>query len=386
MRAGRGGRLGAAAAAVLVLAPPACAGGHPEAAPRAPARSATTTTTAQPDPSIPIGIALGSSLVGASDQRIAADLDDVAALGATWVRADLPWASVEPAAAGRDSWGFFDRLVAAAGARRLQVLPVLAYSPGWARPAGCTSEQCAPADPAPFAAFAAAAAARYAPLGIHTWEIWNEPNTREFWRPAPDPAAYVALLAATAPAMRAVDPSVRLVSGGLSPAATGDGRISQTDYLSAMCRLGAGRFVDAVGYHPYSYPVPPAYPAPWNAWAQMTATTPSFASILAACGGARPRIWITEYGAPTGGPGATATVDDFRIGHSPDHVDEQLQARMAAEALRLAVTTPAVGAFFWYSERDLGTDPGDREDFFGLRRADGTPKPAWDALRSAIVG
>ena len=72
---------------------------------------------------------------------------------------------------------------------------------------------CAPADPGPFAQFAGAAAARYAPLGVHDWEIWNEPNGA-FWLPAPNPAAYVAWLRVM-PAIKAADPEATVISGGL---------------------------------------------------------------------------------------------------------------------------------------------------------------------------
>jgi hypothetical protein len=67
-----------------------------------------------------------------------------------------------------------------------------------------------------------------------------------------------------------------------------------------------------------------------------------------------------------------------------DHAKEAFQAELATDSVQAALDTTGVGALFWYTDRDLGTDPSTTENFFGLRRADGTPKPAYYALQSAI--
>jgi len=323
-------------------------------------------------------------LSGLSAAALAAELDDAAALGAGWIRSDLGWNDVQSQSSTNYDWSRFDRIVAAASARNMTVLPILTYTPAWARPAGCTSPKCAPARPAKFAAFARASALRYSPQGVHTWEIWNEPNLVSFWQPSPAPAAYARLVELTAASIRGVDSGSTIVSGGLASTDTVGGNISQLDFMTAFCNQGA-QFVDGIGYHPYSYPVPPGYDAPWNAWAKMANTSPSFESILTACGAAAKKIWITEYGAPTNGPGPLATAPGYGLGSRPDHVDESLQATMATDSVRLARAAPHVAALFWYSYKDLGTNAGDRENYFGLRRFDGSPKPAYDALKAAIA-
>ena len=45
-----------------------------------------------------------------------------------------------------------------------------------------------------------------------------------------------------------------------------------------------------------------------------------------------------------------------------------------------------VGPFFLYSLRDMGTNPTDREDNFGLLRNDYSPKPAMAAFDAAVSG
>ena len=61
-----------------------------------------------------------------------------------------------------------------------------------------------------FAAFAEAAAKRYAGKGI-LWEIWNEANIKQFWTPKPNADDYCKLVEATAPRVRATDPSGRAI-------------------------------------------------------------------------------------------------------------------------------------------------------------------------------
>lgn len=351
-----------------------------------PTSSPVPTPTPTPQPlKLDLGISFGDTLVWLDDQDLAAALDDVTALHMGWIRLDLSWDDVQPDNASSYNWSRFNGVVRAAQARGLSLLPVIAYTPGWARPAGATSATWAPADPAQFAAFAAAAVRRYAPQGIHTWEIWNEPNLKGYWKPTADAQAYVKLLSLTVAAMRSCDPQVFIVSGGLAPAATANGNISQLQYLASMCALGANRLVDAIGYHPYSYPVTPQNPVQWNAWAQIATTTTSFRSILAQYGTPSLPIWGTEYGAPTGGPGTAATAEGYAQATRPFHVDEAFQAILATDSVEAALSTPGVRALFWYTNKDLSTDESTPQNFFGLRRADGTPKPAFYALQSAIA-
>ena len=153
------------------------------------------------------------------------------------------------------------------------MLPTLAYTPEWARPHGCGSDKCAPASDAAFARFARAAAARYAHRGVRTWEIWNEENTPGFWRPTPSAAAYVALLDAAAGAIRSVDASAFIISGGLTATLTLKGAIDTRTFLGQMCALGANQVVDAIGYHPYTYPYLPTFTGTWaTAWNKISQT------------------------------------------------------------------------------------------------------------------
>ena len=110
-----------------------------------------------------------------------------------------------------------DRLVAAANARGIHLLAMVAYTPSWNRPSG-TTDHYQPTDPTAFAEFVRAAAQRYAPQGLHAWEIWNEPNMRDFWQPVPSVARYTQLLKLGSAAIHSVDPAAFVVSGGVAPA------------------------------------------------------------------------------------------------------------------------------------------------------------------------
>lgn len=339
---------------------------------------------AQISGSKPVGISYGDTLVGDSPSVLTQTLNDAVAIGATTIRLDLDWNDIQPNSSKTYYWTNFDRVVHAARSKNLMLLPMLAYTPAWARPSGCTTFTCAPADPNAFAAFAAVAATRYAPMGMHIWEIWNEPNDANFWRPAANVTQYVRLLGAASKAIKAIDPHAVIVSGGLAPTATSGGNIAQLDFFNQFANQGGISLVDAIGYHPYSYPVLPGYNAAWNAWQQIANTSPSFESILAAHGATNKQIWLTEYGAPTNGPGAQATLLNYNFSQHPDHVDEALQAKMASDAISLAQASNYIGALYWYSYKDLGINKSNRENFFGLRRFDGSAKPAWQGFVQAI--
>jgi len=329
------------------------------------------------------GLSLGNTLPGLEPAALDRELTDLASLGVTTIRIDLDWNDVSPSSPSALDWSDVTRVIDAAGEHHLDVLAVVTHSPRWARDPACTNAGCPPADPHTYAEFLTAAVRQLQPHGVRLWELWNEPNQPDRWFPAADPAAYAALLAQGAAAIHDADPAATVLSGGLAPADTAAGAMAPSDFLSDICAYGALSGVDGVAFHPYSFPVPPAYAAPWNAWAQLSATPRSLARVLAECGQPR-KIWVTEYGAPTNGPGVGATPADLRICCHPDHVDEALQAELTSDVVAVAAHDPNISSLYWYSYRDIGTSTVTAENFYGLRRYDGSPKPAWSALAAAI--
>jgi hypothetical protein len=314
------------------------------------------------------GIQEGGSLYWMSQAQLSDYLNDALALGVKWIRLDCPWPEIQPSNSKQYLWSNLDRVVAAANARGLKLLVILDYTPAWARSRGATSEFYPPAHAAAFAKFCAAAVRRYAPRGVHDWELWNEPNVAHFWKPAANPQTYAALVRTAVPAMRAIDPKVFVVSGGLAwfLASRGPGSIAPLNYLAGLCADGVNRYVNAIGWHPYCCPAFPSDAVSWSGWHQMR----SIPALLAKYGTPGLPIWATEFGAPTGGP---------------DEVSDTTQAAMATDAVKAAKGTPNLATLFWYDDQDVGTDQSIDDDFFGLRNHDGSRKPAWQAFATAIA-
>jgi polysaccharide biosynthesis protein PslG len=330
------------------------------------------------------GVALGSGSSTMSASALADRLANAEALGVGWVRVGLSWASVQPYSPLVSDWAGFDRVVAAAAAHHLKVLAVVGFTPSWARPRSCAQYTCAPAQPAQFATFAKEAATRYGDQ-VGAWEVWNEPNLHTFWEPSPNAAQYAHLLSLTATAVHAAVPGATVISGGLAMVPGSARDVSGLDFLTWVCQNGGLASADGVGLHPYSSPVPPSYYATWSGWSQMWQTPVNAESILQGCGqGAKP-LWITEYGAPTNGPGPAASPSDYQLSSRPNHVDNALQSQMATQSVSIAAGSPAVAALFWYTDEDSASIPLSNQGFYGLRTFGGSAKPAWSALHSALA-
>lgn len=331
------------------------------------------------------GISLGG-LYSMNAKELDKKLSELTALGVGWVRLDIAWEEVQPKDSLHFEWSRLDRVVKALHAHNLKILPILGYTPKWARLPECaTSDKCAPANVTQFGVFARETAKRYAPQGIHVWEIWNEPNLKAFWKPRADVSLYAKLLKESYVSIKSVDPSAMIITGGTGPSETKEGSIAPRDFLRQLYEQGARPYFDAVGHHPYSFPVTASRVESWSGWSQMVDTNPSLRSIMLANGDGEKKIWITEVGAPTGGPGAIATLDDFNFSQHPDHVTEELQVSIFKNALVQYEKYDWAGPLFWYTYKDLGVSKNTNENFFGLIRYNGSKKPAYEVFKSMIA-
>lgn len=331
------------------------------------------------------GLALGDTLVWMNQRQLDSEMASIAKLGVGWIRIDLSWNDIQNQDAKHYDWSGFDRVVADATKHHIKIMPILAYTPVWARPKSCTySQQCAPASDNQFAAFAQKSVERYAPRGIHTWEIWNEPNLAGSWKPAPSPKAYAGLLRASYAVIKKADPGATVVSGGLGPLDSSPESVNQLNFLAGMYAAGAKPYFDALGYHPYCFPALPTYVVSWSSWSMMSSLPNNLRSIMSANHDGSKQIWITEFGAPTNGPHALATTTNYNFNATPDHVSEALQSKTVTVAVDQYKKTPWLGAFFWYDYQDLGTSRNTNENFFGLIRHDGSKKPAYYAYQAEL--
>jgi hypothetical protein len=208
-------------------------------------------------------------------------------------------------------------------------------------------------------------------MGVHSYEVWNEPNNRGAWTPRPNPAVYTQLLKAAYPAIKGADPQATVLTGGTGPAPNDGTQIPPMDFLNAVYANGGGGSFDAVSHHPYTFPAYPGEAQNWSPWYQMYGTSPSLRSLMIAHGDGAKKIWATEFGAPTNGPGGS-------------FVSEAAQANMVTRAIRAWRTYPWAGPLFFFQGRDMGSNTYTRENFFGFLRYDFSPKPSYAAYQAAV--
>lgn len=290
-------------------------------------------------------------------------LQQMATAGCKWVRIDVYWASVQPTNATTFNW-YTDAAVANILTAGMMPLLVIGQAPAWAT--GTSAGWIPPSNPATYGTFCGQVAARYAPQGVHYFEIWNEQNLIGFWNPGANTTVYGQMLTAAANAIHVADPQGFVVSGGLSPAATGGGSIDPVEFLTSLYANGSAQRADAIGWHPYSFPTDPATFATFSTWSKMSQTTPNARAVMTANGDTNKDIWMTEWGAPTANNGGAVT--------------EAVQANQITSAYSIAHGLPWAGPLFLYNWTDDNTSGGS----FGVFRSDGSAKPGFSAYNAVV--
>ena len=244
-----------------------------------------------------------------------------------------------------------------------------------------------PTDPAAVDAYARFVGARAAEFRgeVAGWEIWNEEDAQAWWAGAPpidgtarDAAAYTTLLQATARAVRAADPHTPVILGGL----TGN----DYRFLADVYRHGGRGSFDAVAVHTdtaCNLGAPSGYLRDLDGHINQFSFLAyrEVRRVMVANGDARRTIWMTELGWSTSG----SLCDSGRFaGQKAGGVSEADQAAYTAQAFHCLRLTKYVTHALVFRLRD---GDGDRpDDRFGLLRADGSPKPAWDVYDQYLHG
>ena len=320
-------------------------------------------------------IGMSGSTVWYGEEKQLAYLRRLREAGMTWVREDFHWGAFERQPGVWD-WSVGDRLMRNASRAGVDVLGVIAYSAEWAA-SGSTIYH-PPRDPSAYAAFCRELVNRYGANGtfwqqnpgltarpLRAVEIWNEPWLHLFWRPNPDPAAYVRLLRAAATAIRSVHPEVKILASADVFQMRSD--TSQSlDWFRLVLENDASVFrslVDAYSVHLYTEERSPLDTATAQRWRFDRAL---ITRDLAAAAGASHPLWITELGWTTE-PG------------SDDAVSEATQALYTRQALEVAFTRwggLVEQAFLYYWGEPV--DP--YVAGYSPLRPDGSAKPLWDTL------
>jgi hypothetical protein len=300
------------------------------------------------------------------------NLDRLRSTGAGLVRQTFDWSRIERTP-GRYDLAFYDDYVAALARRRLRLLPILFGTPRFrsSAPANPRRGTYPPRAPSDMGEFGAVLARRYGPGGsfwrehpdlprlpVRSWQVWNEPNLPVYWPSGPDPAAYVALLRATARGIRRVDPGAEIVTAGLPDSTLG---VPLETYLRDMYAAGAAGAFDVIAVNPYGED------------ARGVLDTVRSVRVVASRNGDNPSVWITELGWATGGPQSA-----FRVSEAGQAA--LLERTLLALARRRdQLRIRGVVYFNW---RD-STPYAGGVDFFGLHtgllRLDGHAKPAFRA-------
>ncbi len=274
------------------------------------------------------------------------DLDLIRQAGFGFIRMDLTWAAVERKKGTYDFAGAgYDALTAGCRRRGIRILYILDYSNKLYEPERSVRSE---TGRKAFAAFAEAAAHRYKGHGV-LWEIWNEPNIRQFWTPQPSAEDYCKLVRAAAPLIKKADPSGLVVAGATSGI--------PFDWLEQCFKKGLLELIDVLSVHPYRPHPPETVIGDYD----------------------RLRRLIDRY-AP---PGKRVPVISGEWGYSNINWDKkplsrQTQARYLVREF-LVNLYRNIPVSIWYDWKNDGTDPDEREHNFGTVTHLLEPKQAYTA-------
>lgn len=269
-------------------------------------------------------------------------------LGSFWGRNDLWWHEIEPEP-GRFSLSKLKKVVELYRNSRIRLLGILDYAAAWAR------EGAAPSTPEERQQFRlyVRKILQEAANGIWAFEIWNEPNTARFWKPAPDADAYRKLVKAVWEEVHTgpTTGTERLIAGataGFDPV-----------FLRHLMTDGYARYFDGISIHPYpealgESPEKNSLPEVLDAWL----------ALMKEHGLRSKETWITEIGWPT----------------MPGGVTEEEQANYLVRTYTMALAK-GISKVFWYNQFDGEQLPwaGEWDAHTGLMDTQFRPKPGFVA-------
>jgi len=304
--------------------------------------SAEASSTVAPSPannSLEFGVNLGSTPPELLDRL----LDEARQLGASWIRVDLSWESVETQRGHRD-YSYIEMLVSKAKSRELRVLLLLTDPPDWAlRPSFNLNA---------WRDFVRETIERLGGL-VSAWQIMNEPDSPEV-NPIP-PQLYVDILSAAYGAIKEVRNADQVVTAGLTPVGI--------RYLEELYRLGGSEYFDVLGLNPYG-------PSP----AASASVVSTFMGLMRNLGLEGKPVWITEVGWPVVGEGLTGALKG---------VGESGQAENLAAVFCLLSSLEGVEKIFWFKLMD-GPTGLEETPHWGLIATLERRRPAYHVYREAV--
>ncbi len=305
---------------------------------------------------------------------------DAAALGVEWDRIIFHWDAFQPGSA--DDWDAnavpLEYLQDASDAGR-QVVGLIKGTPAWASDSGTPGgvpfglDQPYDVPENLFGAFVSQLVETYAPLGVHDWIIWNEPDIRpgegivEFEGEVED---YAALVRTGYQAIKAADPGAHVQLAGTTFWHDANG--FREPYLRSLLRVlyndpqaaANDYYFDGVTLHIYF--------TTWTVVPIIAQTN----DILFDFGLTDKDVWLAEYNAsPRRDPEALMPDAMFQVS-----LEQQADFIVQAAALALAQGVDRVAVYRLY---DNAFTPGVSEPW-GLVRGDGSLRPAFGAYQQVI--
>ncbi len=304
-----------------------------------------------------IGVNVNGAVAGGTKENF----EDLAQLNAKWARHFLFWDDIDDG-----GLRLYDRMAAEEDQRGVKTLLTAASARG---------QQ--PGDRQAFADFMGRVAARFKGR-VEAYEIWNEADEGLFWNGGPQAAAYVDLLKRSYAAIKAADPNAIVV---FSPTVG-----NNFGFVEDAYRAGAKGHFDAMAVHTdtacLDQPPDRYYREQDGRLGRFTflAYREVRASMLA--NNDDKPIWMTEFGWS-----AARHTCEFGsgAGKKPAGVSEEDQAKYLLQAMNCMEPDPYLQVAMWFNNRDLSPD-GKMANMYGLRRFDGTARPAFDAFKTWSSG
>ena len=224
--------------------------------------------------------------------------------------------------------------------------------------------------------------------------IGNEPNRTLFMSPV-NPAYFAELLGDAYDAVKAVDPSIKVLGAGLSPRGSGDGKSlfppqfikGMGDWYRTSDRAKAGKpLMDTFSFHPYPFPEDkaPDKPSDWPTigMADLDRLKQALHDAFVGTPQKTPANGLTidldelAYQVPTSGKGGYTRFETVEV------VDEATQANYYAQIINQVACDPVISSLSFFHFVDEGPRDRFQSGFLDLQR---NARPVLAAVKDAIA-
>ncbi len=313
--------------------------------------------------------------------------------GFDWLKQQVVWFYTEPERKGGYDWRELDKVVTAVSDAGLKFLISVVRAPTWALNG---RDHGPPENLADLTDFMQALSSRYRGH-VHAYEVWNEANlSREWGYGRLNAGEFVELLGAGYRGIKAGDPDAVIIGGALTPAGdvdVPDQKIQAIDdlrFLRQMYEYNGGvvrDYFDAWGMHPGGFNNAPDQPMGsdrgngWNGHHSFYFLRfIEHRQVMEEFGDGHKPIWFTEFGWSTEN-------QDPNYGFGKDN-SEQDQADFLVRAFDvIRADFPYVTHMFvWNLNFQMVVGPEDEKYPFGIIKSDGSPRPAYEALKTMDKG